>query len=77
MPEVKYIYIYIYIYWAICRVFANSPGDRGSIPGRVIPKTQIMVLDTAMLNTQHCKVSIKVKMDQCREWGSTLSYTSV
>ena len=21
------------------RVFANGPGDRGSIPGRVIPKT--------------------------------------
>ena len=25
------------------RVFANGPGDRGSIPGRVIPKTQKMV----------------------------------
>ena len=37
-----YIYIYIY-YWAISqmsRVFANGPGDRGSIPGWVIPKTQ-------------------------------------
>ena len=22
------------------RMFANGPGDRGSIPGRVIPKTQ-------------------------------------
>ena len=22
------------------RVFANDPGDRGSIPGRVIPKSQ-------------------------------------
>ena len=22
------------------RVFANGPGDRGSIPGQVIPKTQ-------------------------------------
>ena len=22
------------------RAFANGPGDRGSIPGRVIPKTQ-------------------------------------
>ena len=27
------------------RVFANGPGDRGSIPGRVIPKTQKVVLD--------------------------------
>ena len=28
------------------RVFANGPGDPGSIPGRVIPKTLKMVLDT-------------------------------
>ena len=37
----------------ICIVSANGPGDRGSIPGRVILKTQKMVLDTALLNTQH------------------------
>ena len=43
------------------RVFANSPGDRGSIPGWVIPKTQKMVLDAALLNAQHYKVKIKVK----------------
>ena len=41
------------------RVFANGPGDRGSIPGRVIPKTLKMVLDTYLLNTQHYKVHIK------------------
>ena len=42
------------------RVFANGPGDLGSIPGRVIPKTQKkkMVLDTTLLNTQHYMVSI-------------------
>ena len=34
------------------RVFANVPGDRGSIPGRVIPKTLKMVLDIYLLNTQ-------------------------
>ena len=28
------------------RVFTNGPEDWGSIPGRVIPKTQKMVLDT-------------------------------
>ena len=33
------------------RVFVNGPGDRGSIPGQVIPKTQKMVLDAALLNT--------------------------
>ena len=37
------------------RVFANGPGDRGSSPGRVIPKNQNMVLDAALLNTQHYK----------------------
>ena len=29
------------------RVFTNGPGDLGSIPGRVIPKTLKMVLDTS------------------------------
>ena len=48
-------------------VFANGPEDRGSIPGRVIPKTQKMVLDAALLNTQHYKVRIKGKVDQFRE----------
>ena len=43
--------------------FANGSGDRGSILGRVIPKTQKMVLDAALLNTQHYMVSIKGKVD--------------
>ena len=34
------------------RVFANDPGDRGAIPGRVISKTQKIVLDA----TLHYKV---------------------
>ena len=29
------------------RVFTNGPRDQGSIPGRVMPKTQKMVLDTS------------------------------
>ena len=37
------------------RVFANGPGDLGSIPGRVIPKTLIMVFDTSLVNTQQYK----------------------
>ena len=49
------------------RVFANLPGDRGSIPGGVIPKTLKIVLDTSLLNTQHYKVCIKVKVEQFRE----------
>ena len=39
----------------------------GSIPGRVIPKTQKMVLDAALLNTQYYKVGIKGKVEQSRE----------
>ena len=59
------------------RVFDNGPGDRGSIPGRVIPKTLKMVLDTPLLNTQQYKVRIKGKVEQSRERSSALSYTSV
>ena len=58
-------------------VFANGPEDWGSIPGRVIPKTQRVVLDAALLNTQHYKVRIKSKVEQFREWSSTLLYTMV
>ena len=59
------------------RVFANGSGDRGSILGRVIPKTQKMVPDAALLNTQHYKIRIKSKVEQTREWSSALLYTSV
>ena len=59
------------------RVFANGPEDWGSIPGWVIPKTQKMVLDVALLNTQHYKVKIKGIVEQPWERSSTLSYTSV
>ena len=52
----------------IRRGFANGPGHWGSIPGRVIPKTPKMLFDTALLNTQHYKVRIKV--EQSREWSS-------
>ena len=48
-------------------VFANVPGDQGSIPDRVIPKTQKKVLDVALLNTQDYKVRIKNKVKQYRE----------
>ena len=48
-------------------MFANGPGDLDSIPGGVIPKTQKMVLDASLLNTQHYKVRIKGKVEQSRE----------
>ena len=78
-----YIYIYIYIYISVLdiglavRVFAIRPGDLGSFPGRVIPKTQKMVLDTSLLNTQHYKVRIKGKVEQSRERNSALPYALV
>ena len=52
------------------RVFTNSPGNRGSIPGRVIRKTQKIVLDASLLNTQHYKVWIKDNVEQTRERSS-------
>ena len=48
-------------------MFANGPGDLGSIPDRVIQKTQKMVLDASLLSTQHYKVRIKGKVEQSRE----------
>ena len=68
-----HIYIYIYIYIVnrvivlVGKVFANGPGDRGSILFRVIPKTLKMVLDTSLLNTQQYKVRLKDKVEQSRE----------
>ena len=59
------------------RVFANGPGDLGSIPGQVIPKTQKMVLDASLLNTQHYKVRIKGKVEQSRERSCALPYNLV
>ena len=58
--------------WFVIRVFVNGPGDLGSIPVRVIPKTLKMVLDTSLLNTQQHKVCIKGKVEQSRERSSAL-----
>ena len=69
----KHLMIPIYIYIVVLdiglavRVFANGLGDLGSIPGRVIPKTQKMVLDASLLNTQHYKVRIKGKVGQSKK----------
>ena len=65
-------------YWLfglVGRVFANSPEDLGSIPGRIMPKIFKMVLDTSLLNTQQYKVCIKGKVEQSRERSS--AYLSV
>ena len=56
------------------RVFANGPRIRSSISGRFIPKTQKLVLDATLLNTQQYKVGIKGKVEQSREKSSALPY---
>ena len=56
------------------RMFANDPGDLGSIPGRDIPKTKEMVLDAALLKTQHYKVRLKGKVKKPTEKSSALPY---
>ena len=45
-------------------MFVNGPGDRSSIPGRVIRKTKKILLDASLLNTQLYEVWIKGK------WGN-------
>ena len=48
-----------------------------SIPGRVITKTQKMVLDANLLNTKHYKGWTKGKGEQFREWSSAIPYIPV
>ena len=58
------------------RVFANGPGDQGSILGQAIPKTQKNGT-WCRLNTQYYKVRIKGKVEQSMEWSSAFPYTLV
>ena len=67
----KFITLFsIILTWAIDRlsiVLACGPGDGASSPGRVIPMNLKMVLDGALLNSQHYMVEIKGKMEQSRK----------
>ena len=58
-------------------VFAFDQGDLGSIPSWVIPNSQKMVLDAALLNTQYYKVSIKGKVEQSIERSSAFPFTLI
>ena len=42
-----------------------------------MPKTQKMVLDTALLSTQHYKVRIKGKVEQSKEWSGALGVVAI
>ncbi len=59
------------------RVITDGQRGLGSIPGRVIPKTQKMVLDASLLNPRHNKAQIKGKMEQAREKNIARTYTLV
>ena len=59
------------------RVFTNSPGNLGSIPDQFIPKTQKMLLDASLLDTQLYNSRIKGKVELSRERNSALLYTLV
>ena len=43
------------------RVFGRGLRDQGSIPGRIIPKTQKLVTDATLFNTKHHKGQTKGK----------------
>ena len=53
-------------YWHNKLSVRECLGDRGSIPSPVILKTQKMVLDATLFNTQRYKVRIKGKVEQSR-----------
>ena len=67
----------VFIIGIMVRVFANGLGDLGSIPGWIIPKTQKMLLDAALLSIQHYKLRIKDKIEQSMEKSSALHNTYV
>ena len=49
------------------RVFTNGPDRPGFSPSTSHTKDSKMVLDAAMLSTQHYKVRIKSKVEQSKE----------
>ena len=48
LHAIKYNYNDYRLIGLVVRVFTNGPGDLGSIPGRFIPMTLEMVLDTSL-----------------------------
>ena len=55
MIYVRYVMSMSVIIGMMVRVFANGPGDLGSIPGRVIPKTLKMVFDPPCLTLSNIR----------------------
>ena len=59
------------------RVFTNVLRDQGSIPGQIISKTQKMVLDASLLNTQHYKIPVKCKWSNAEKGVSSFLHLGV
>ena len=80
--DVSQVFLHIVIWYQVFLSNTNKlhtvgPGNLGSIPGRVIPKTFKMVLDTSLYNTWQYKVRIEGKVEKSRERSSAIPYTSV
>ena len=77
------IYIYIYIYnrliGLVGSVFSNSPGELGSIPGRIIPKTLEWYLILSFLTLSNMRYVSRVRWRNPRKGvapSSTPQYSS-
>ena len=62
-----YLVILLFCIGRMSWILSNGLEDWGSILYQAIPKTQKMVLDAALLNTQDYKIRIKGKVEQSRE----------
>ena len=67
MKKIKIIITIIIIIINLCHDRAIGQMGRVFANGRVIPKTQRMVLDASLFDTQHYKVKIKGKVEQFRD----------
>ena len=54
------------------RVFGNGPEGRDSITGRVMANTKKNGTWSPLCSTQHYKIGIKGKVEQCREKNCAL-----
>ena len=61
----------------LCKFGHKWSGRPGVNPRSSHTKDSKMVLDAALLSTQHYKVRIKSKVEQSREWSSTLSVVAI
>ena len=61
--------------WVECSPMIRETGVQSQVES--YQRLKKMVLDAALLNTQHYKVTIKGQVEQSREWSSAIPYTLV